>query len=69
MTIGRRHPTGRRLFSEEQAQALIKAYDDGETQQSLRRSAEEMVGQPVSLSTIRNLLHARTYKELATQPG
>ena len=69
MTTGRRHPTGRRLFSEEQAQALIKAYDEGETQRSLCQIAEEMVGQPVSLSTIRNLLNARTYKELATQPG
>ena len=34
MTTGRRRPSGKRLFSEEQAQALIKAYDDGATQQS-----------------------------------
>ena len=68
MTTGRQHPTGRRLFSEDQAQALIKAYDEGATQQYLCRVAEDMVGQPVSLSTIRNLLRARTYKELATQP-
>jgi hypothetical protein len=67
MTTGRRHPSGKRLFSEEQAQALIKAYDDGATQRSLCRVAEEMIGQPVSLSTIRNLLHGRSYKNLAAQ--
>ena len=58
--------SGRRLFSEDQAQALIRAYEDGETQKSLCQVAAEMVGKPVSLSTIRNLLHARTYKDLAT---
>ena len=69
MTTTRRHPTGRRLFSEEQAQALIKAYNEGATQQSLSRVAEEMVGKPVSISTIRNLLSARTYRNLAGQAG
>ena len=67
MTSIRKHPTGMRLFSEEQAYQLIKAYDEGETQQALCRVAEEMVGHPVSLSTIRNLLRARTYKNLAAQ--
>ena len=67
MTTRRPHPGGRRLFSDDQAQALIKAYDDGATQQSLCRVAEEMVGKPVSLSTIRNLLHGRSYKDLAAQ--
>lgn len=62
-----RRPSGRRIFSQEQAQALIKAYDDGATQQSLCRVAEEMIGQPVSLSTIRNLLHGKSYKNLAAQ--
>ena len=67
MTTGRRRPSGRRIFSPEQAQALIKAYEDGTTQQSLCRVAEDMIGQPVSLSTIRNLLHGRSYKNLAAQ--
>ena len=67
MIPGRRRPSGKRLFSEAQAQALIKAYDDGATQQSLCRVAEDMIGQPVSLSTIRNLLHGRSYKNLAAQ--
>ncbi len=69
MTSSRKHPTGRRLFSEEQAYRLIKAYDEGETQQALCRVAEEMVGHPVSISTIRNLLSSRTYKNLAVQPA
>ena len=69
MTTRRRHPSGRRLFSEEQAQALIRAYDEGATQQHLCRVAEDILGQPVSLSTIRNLLNARTYKDLAAQYG
>ena len=63
----RGHPTGRRLFSEEQAQALIRAYEAGATQQGLCREAEQMIGKPVSLSTIRNLLNARTYKNLSAQ--
>ena len=67
MTTVRRRPSGRRIFSQEQAQALLKTYEEGATQQSLCRVAEEMIGQPVSLSTIRNLLHGRSYKDLEVQ--
>ena len=67
MTTGSRRPSGRRIFSEEQAQALIKAYNEGTTQESLCRVAEEMIGKPVSISTIRNLLQRRSYKNLAAQ--
>ena len=67
MTTRRPRPGGRRIFTDEQAYALIEAYDKGATQLSLCRVAEEMVGKPVSLSTIRNLLHGRSYKGLAAQ--
>lgn len=69
MTTRRQHPAGRRLFSEEQAKALIDAYEEGATQKALCIVAESMIGNPVSLSTIRNLVKARTYRELAANVG
>ena len=63
----RPRPPGKRIFTEEQVLELKQRYDEGATQVQLCRDAETMIGKPVSISTIRNLLAARTYKSLTAQ--
>ena len=63
----RPRPPGRRIFSEEQALDIIRRYNEGVTQVQLCQDAQSMIGKPVSISTIQNLLSGRTYKDLTGQ--